>query len=153
MPESAPTLVAICLRPGARIPPVRAERALAVTNTGLEGDHAQGGKRQVTLLSIEAWRAACAELGRELDPSTRRANLVVAGLDLENAIGGTVTIGDVVIDVLGETRPCELMDDGGRIGLQKALRPQKRGGVYGKIRSGGELRVGMECRFAPHAPE
>lgn len=151
MQQPSPRLVAICLRPGARIPAVQVERATAVANTGLEGDHAQGGKRQVTLLSIEAWRAACAELGRELDPSTRRANLVLAGLDLEHAVGGVVTIGDVVIDVLGETRPCELMDDGGRIGLQKALRPQKRGGVYGKIRSGGELRVGMECRFAPPA--
>jgi len=153
MDTTAPTLVAICLRPGARIPPTRVERATAVADTGLEGDHAHGGKRQVTLLSLEGWRAACAEFGRDLDPSTRRANLIVEGLDLANAIGCVITIGDVVIDVLGETRPCELMDDGGRLGLQQALRSQKRGGVYGKIRSGGELRVGMECRFAPHAPE
>jgi MOSC domain-containing protein YiiM len=152
MDARSSNLVAICLRPGARIPPVRVERATAVANTGLDGDHAQGGKRQVTLLSLESWRAACAEFGRDLDPSTRRANLIVEGLDLANTIGGVITIGDVVIDVIGETRPCELMDDGGRLGLQQALRPQKRGGVYGKIRSGGELRVGMECRFAANSP-
>ena len=122
MDTTAPTLVAICLRPGARIPPTRVERATAVADTGLEGDHAHGGKRQVTLLSLEGWRAACAEFGRDLDPSTRRANLIVEGLDLANAIGCVITIGDVVIDVLGETRPCELMDDGGRLGLQQALR-------------------------------
>jgi MOSC domain-containing protein YiiM len=151
MSDSKATLVAIFLRPGARIPAVQAQSVRAVADIGLEGDHAHGGKRQVTLLSLESWRAACAELGRDLDPSTRRANLVISGLDLESAIGGVVTIGDVVVDVLGETRPCELMDDGGRTGLQKALRPQRRGGVYGRIRSGGQIEVGMECRLSPQA--
>ena len=149
MSEAKPKLVAIFLRPGARIPTVAAQSARAVADVGLDGDHAHGGKRQVTLLSLESWRAACAELGRELDPSTRRANLVVSGIDLEAAIGGVITIGEVVVDVLGETRPCELMDDGGRTGLQKALRLQRRGGVYGRIRSGGQLEVGMECRLSP----
>lgn len=136
-------LRAIHLRPGARIPVVRVDRADAVADQGLAGDHAVGGRRQVTLLAVEAWRDACAQLGRELDPALRRANLLVEGVDLSAVIGGTITIGAVVVEVLGETRPCELMDDGGRIGLMKALRPARRGGVFGRIRSGGELRVGM----------
>ena len=145
------TLLAIHLRPGARVPVVAVARATAIANQGLDGDHAAGGRRQVTLLAVEAWRAACAELGRELDPAVRRANLLVAGLDLRAAIGGAIALGDVVIDVLGETRPCELMDDGGRIGLMAALRPERRGGVFGRIRAGGELRVGMAARLTPPA--
>ena len=145
------TLLAIHLRPGARVPVVAVARATAIANQGLDGDHAVGGRRQVTLLAVEAWRAACAELGRDLDPAVRRANLLVEGLDLRAAIGGSITLGDVVVDVLGETRPCELMDDGGRLGLMAALRPERRGGVFGRIRAGGELRVGMAARLTPPA--
>jgi MOSC domain-containing protein YiiM len=145
------TLLAIHLRPGARVPVVAVARATAIANQGLDGDHAVGGRRQVTLLAVEAWRAACAELGRDLDPALRRANLLVAGLDLRAAIGGAIALGDVVVDVLGETRPCELMDDGGRLGLMAALRPERRGGVFGRIREGGELRVGMAARLTPPA--
>jgi MOSC domain-containing protein YiiM len=148
---AAGTLRAIHLRPGARIAVVRVDRATAVANQGLDGDHAVGGRRQVTLLAVEAWRDACAQLGRELDPAVRRANLLVEGLDLRAAIGGSITLGDVVVDVLGETRPCELMDDGGRLGLMAALRPERRGGVFGRIRSGGELRVGMAACLTPPA--
>jgi len=54
-------------------------------------------------------------------------------------------IGPVVIDVHGETRPCELMDDDGHVGLCAALRPERRGGVHGSIRTGGTLAVGDEC--------
>ena len=143
------TLHAVYLRPGARIPAVSRQHAIAVEGRELDGDHQDGGKRQVTLLDRDAWAAACALLGRDLDAGVRRANLVLSGLELHNALGGTVTIGDVVIDVLGETRPCELMDDDGRLGLQNALRPERRGGVYGRIRCGGELRVGMACSFEP----
>lgn len=148
---TAGTLLAIHLRPGARAPVVRVDRATAVADRGLDGDHAVGGRRQVTLLAVEAWRDACAELGRELDPAVRRANLLVEGIELRAAIGGTITLGDVVVDVLGETRPCALMDDGGRLGLMAALRPERRGGVFGRIRAGGELRVGMTARLTPPA--
>ncbi len=143
-------LLNIYLRPAARLPAQPVPRALAIAGQGLEGDHAGGGKRQVTLLDVESWRDACRELGRDLDPAVRRANLLVAGIDLGAAIGSRIVIGEVAIEVLGETRPCELMDDDGRLGLQMALRPERRGGVYGRITTGGELAVGMSCRVEPN---
>jgi len=133
---------AIFLRPAARLPVRSVDSADAVSARGLDGDHTNGGKRQVTVLSLEAWRDACAELGREVDPSVRRANILVAGVDLTNSIGRPLRVGGVVIDVLGETRPCELMDDDGRVGLDAALRKELRGGVFGSIRVGGPIRVG-----------
>jgi MOSC domain-containing protein YiiM len=139
---------AIWLRPAARLPVQPVSRATAIAGQGLDGDHAGGGKRQITILSREAWDDACAALGRALDPGTRRANVMVSGIDLAAAIGRTLELGPVRIEVLGETRPCELMDDGGRLGLQAALRPMRRGGVYGRIVQGGELRLGETCRIA-----
>lgn len=139
---AAGRLEAIHLRPAARTPVRSVASATAIAGTGLAGDHTNGGRRQVTLLSREAWDAACRTLGRAIDPTARRANLVVAGFDLAACIGGSLHIGPVVVDVLGETRPCELLDDDGRLGLCAALRPEHRGGVYGTVRQGGTLQVG-----------
>lgn len=151
-PVDTARLLAILLRPGARLPVQRVAAAAAIVGKGLAGDHAGGGRRQITLLAREAWAAACAQFGRELDPGVRRANLVVEGLDLSAAIGRRLRIGAVLVDVLGETRPCELMDDDGRRGLQVALRSDRRGGVYGAIVQGGELRVGDPCGLVGAVP-
>jgi MOSC domain-containing protein YiiM len=134
-------LLAIYLRPGARLPVQSVARADTVAGRGLVGDHAGGGRRQVTLLGIDGWRAACTEVGAELDPGLRRANLVLDGLDPGAMVGKVLAIGDVTIELLGELRPCELMDSG-RLGLCAALRPHRRGGAFGSIRSGGWLQVG-----------
>lgn len=139
-------LLAIFLRPGARLPVRHADEATAIAGQGLDGDHAGGGKRQVTLLAREAWERACADFGTPVDPAVRRANLLVEGIDLGACIGSSLQIGDVVVDVLGETRPCELLDAQGRTGLCASLRPERRGGVYGAVRTGGILRTGASCR-------
>ncbi|MEC7726682.1 MAG: MOSC domain-containing protein, partial [Planctomycetota bacterium] len=85
--------------------------------------------------------------GRPLDPAVRRANIVVSGLDLAQSIGRVLRVGGALVDVRGETRPCELMDDDGRMGLDAALRKSLRGGVFGSIRRGGELRVGDDAEL------
>ncbi|MEZ6185191.1 MAG: MOSC domain-containing protein [Planctomycetota bacterium] len=139
------SLRAIYVRPSSRTPVKRVERAQAEAGQGLVEDHAGGGKRQVTLLSQEAWDAACAELGQTLDPGLRRANLVVQGVDLGAAIGKELTVGAVRIKVVGETKPCQLMDDQAP-GLHDALRPACRGGVFGQILEGGELEPGQPVR-------
>jgi MOSC domain-containing protein YiiM len=115
---------------------------MAFAGVGLEGDHAGGGNRQVTLLSEESWSSACDDLGKpNLDPGLRRANLVVEGIDLAKAIGKALRIGPCQIRVVAELRPCRLMDDA-EPGLQKALDPQKRGGVYGRVVEGGLIESG-----------
>lgn len=144
---------ALWLRPAARLPVQSVAQAVAIAGQGLDGDHAGGGKRQITILSREAWDAACRTLGRALDPGTRRANVMVSGIDLPTVIGTTLQLGSVRVEVLGETRPCELMDDGGRLGLQAALRPERRGGVYGRILQGGTLQVGDACTIVATAKQ
>lgn len=140
-----PTLAAIYLRPAARLPVKSVEQAEAIAGHALVGDHAAPGKRAITILSRESWDDACREFGRDIDPGVRRANLLVTGIDLRATIGRSLRIGSVLIDVHGETRPCELLDDDGRVGLHAALRPERRGGVHGSIRTGGTLRVGDAC--------
>ena len=69
------TVEAVFLRPSARTPVRSVDAANVLAGIGIEGDHAGGGKRQITILSREAWQQACREIGKELDPSIRRANV------------------------------------------------------------------------------
>lgn len=120
--------------------------AQLVVGTGIEGDHAKGPKRQVTLLSHAAWVAACDELGVALDAGARRANLIVDGIDLCESKSKEIQIGEVIIKITGETKPCPLMDKA-LVGLKSALTPDWRGGAFGEVRTGGPIKVGDEVRF------
>lgn len=113
----------------------------AVTGRGLAGNANQGGKRQVTILDEARWEEACAELGVHVDPSARRANVLLRGVDLENQRGVALRIGPVLIRLYNETRPCEQMDEA-QPGLRDALRPHWRAGAFGEIVEGGVIRVG-----------
>lgn len=135
-------LAAIYLRPAARAPVKPVASVEAVAGRGLAGDHAGGGSRQVSLMSRESWADSCADLGgAHLEPGGRRANLLVEGLPLAAGIGKRIAVGPCLIAVVAELAPCRLMDDF-RPGLRNALKPDCRGGVYGRIVRGGALRVG-----------
>jgi MOSC domain-containing protein YiiM len=116
-------------------------RATLVTGRGLEGNADQGGRRQVTLLGKERWAEADATMGTEVDPSIRRANLLVSGIDLAESQGRTLRIGACLLLIQGETLPCARMD-ASLPGLQAALLPNWGGGAYAEVLSGGEIALG-----------
>ena len=121
----------------------------AVTLAGGVADDFRGrpGRRQVTVLSLEGWQAACREAGRAGLPWTaRRANLLVTGVDL--AAAGTLRIGSVELEVTGETAPCERMDEACP-GLRAALAPAWRGGVTCRVRQPGVLAPGEPVAALP----
>ena len=113
------------------------------TGTGIIGNADQGGRRQVTVLAAERWHRAEAELGIELDPALRRANLLVSGIDLVGSRGRTLAIGAVRLRIGGETRPCRLMDDA-HPGLQDALDADWGGGAYATVLDPGTITVGAD---------
>ena len=117
-----------------------------VAGRGLVGNADQGRRRQVTLIEEEAWRTAMAELGAAADPSTRRANLMLRGIRLPHTRGRVLRIGACRLQVGGELTPCRLMDDA-LPGLQAALRPEWRGGVFAAVLDDGEIRVGDPVRW------
>ncbi|MDO8898140.1 MAG: MOSC domain-containing protein [Bacteroidales bacterium] len=104
------------------------------------------GKRQVTVLSEEAFNEACNELGTTLPWTIRRANLLISGIDLENSKGKNLAIGSVVLEVTGETDPCYRMDEQFE-GLKDALEPNWRGGVTCSVMSEGYVKLGDEVKW------
>jgi MOSC domain-containing protein YiiM len=124
----------------------RVEAAELVAGRGLRGSADQGGRRQITIISEEAWDRAVSQLGVAVDPSSRRANVLLRGVDLEKTRGRLLRIGACTIRVSGEVTPCERMDEA-RQGLRAALRPEWRGGVFGEIVEGGAIREGDEAEW------
>jgi MOSC domain-containing protein YiiM len=112
-----------------------------VAGRGLRGDATQGGRRQVTLMTLERWQALTAHLPGPPDPAIRRANLLLAGVDLDDSRGRVLRIGAARVRIFGETRPCRQMDEA-CAGLQAALSPPWGGGAFGEILEGGAIAVG-----------
>jgi len=119
------------------------DRATLEAGRGIVGNANQGGRRQVTIIEREAWERLMAELGASLDPSVRRANLMVSGISLRESRGKHLVIGSCRIELHGETRPCRRLDEL-LPGLTDAMRRDWGGGVFGAVIQGGEIRVGDE---------
>ena len=119
------------------------DAAILVTGRGLAGNANQGGRRQVILIEESAWNDAMADLGADLDPATRRANLLISGLSLEGSRGRVLRVGDCRLRIWSECAPCYQMDQA-YPGLKNALRPRWRAGVCAEVLDGGAIRVGDE---------
>lgn len=150
-------LMGIARRAARRTPMEEVSAGTIDLATGLAGDFkgAKYPRRQITILSREAWSEALATLTDLGGPvplpwTTRRANLLVEGVDLPRAKGGLVRVGAVVLEVTGQTYPCARMEEA-HPGLLKALAPAWRGGVTCRVRDAGEIAVGdsVEILFAP----
>ena len=87
-----------------KMDPVQSAELLA--GKGIVGNANQGGRRQVTIIEKEVWEQRTAQVGASLDPSARRANLMVSGIDLVKSRGKTIRIGECILEIAGETRPC-----------------------------------------------
>ena len=122
---------------------------------GLEGDF-KGAKyphRQITVLAREAWEAALSDLGHApLSWTVRRANLLTEGVRLPRAAGGIVRVGQVLLEVTGQTYPCQRMDEA-CAGLLSALAKDWRGGVTARVIEGGFVAQGNLVEVLVDPPE
>ncbi|MBI2279112.1 MAG: molybdenum cofactor biosysynthesis protein, partial [Bacteroidetes bacterium] len=117
------------------------------------GDDYRGAKkddRQVSIMSIESWNEVCAELDRKLHWTKREANILVEGIDLVDSVGDILKIGDFYIEITGELKPGNKMDKV-FVGLKKALTPNWRGGVTGKVLNNGMIHEGDKVTLMERA--
>ena len=94
----------------------------------------------------EDWEDTCADLGAKMPWTTRRANLLTKEISFENTTGSHLQIGDVVLQVTGETQPCYRMDEA-YSGLKEALVPAWRGGILCLVLTGGRIQIGDSIFF------
>jgi MOSC domain-containing protein YiiM len=115
--------------------------ATLVVDKGVDGGVDRSRRRQITLLERERWDEFMAALDARVDPSARRANILLSGIRLPHTRGRVLRIGDTRVQIGGELTPCERMDEAFP-GLQAMMRPNWGGGVFGAVLQGGVIRVG-----------
>src|SRR5687767_1312266 len=142
-------LEAIWIKRFKRGPMDAAERATLIEGAGIEGNANKGGRRQVTVIAREVFERVSRELEADIDPRWRRANLMVSGIELMKTTHQILRIGSCRLEILGETRPCEKMDET-YDGLRAALSPEWRGGAFGAVIDGGEICVGDPVEWIRH---
>jgi len=116
-------------------------QATAIAGKGLEGNVDRSRRRHVTIIEREVWDRLMKELDADISPSSRRANLMVSGVELEGSRGRVLRVGGVRLAIGGETTPCERMDDA-LPGLRAAMRPHWGGGVFAQVLDDGLITVG-----------
>ena len=121
-------------------------RAELVAGQGIVGNANQGGRRQVTIIEREVWEQRTAAVGAQLDPALRRANLMISGLALLQSRGKTLRIGACILEIAGETKPCERMEEAAR-GLRQSMYEQWGGGAFAMVIKGGTIEVGDDVAF------
>ena len=132
------TVLALALRPEKGGAMALCDSISLTPENGVTGDHGTSQRRQVTLLDEAAWNTACEEITAELPWTTRRSNILVQGIDLQELVEQRIRIGAAVIEIIGEVVPCHVMD-AAQNGLKDALVPDWRGGVYARIIESGTV--------------
>jgi MOSC domain-containing protein YiiM len=137
----------IARREKIRAPMETLDTVIVDKKMGLAGDIRGGSlKRQVTILTAEAWKSVCEEIQSDLPWTTRRANILISGIKLPQKSGYQIKIGEVLLEVTRQTDPCERMDEQ-YLGLTNALMPDWRGGVCCKVLCGGKIDHGDEVKL------
>ena len=134
-------LEAIWVKRAHRGPMDPRESATLIEGKGVEGSVGRSSRRQVTIIEREVWDALMGETGSQAPPSTRRANLMISGIALADTRKRILRIGGTRLEIAGETKPCERMEEAVP-GLREAMYPDWRGGAFAKVLTGGPIRVG-----------
>ncbi|MCF1427553.1 MAG: MOSC domain-containing protein [Shewanella sp.] len=137
-----PQVIAIAFKTKKQGAMLEVQSALVTKESGVAQDiYGKPGKRQVTLMSRQQWQAACDQVKHELPWTVRRANIMVDGIKFNASyVGKQLIIGDLILEVTGETAPCKKMEMACP-GLEAALAVEWRGGVTCRVIEPGQITV------------
>lgn len=135
-------LIGIAYKTEKRGAMITTEHAAVTQSHGVENDiFGRPGKRQVTVMSVQQWQLACNEVHKNLPWFTRRANLLVDGISFSaQDQGKQIVIGELILEITGETDPCKKMEMA-YPGLEKALLPDWRGGVTCRVLNDASIAI------------
>jgi len=152
-------LLAIAIARQAKGAMENVETIEAVEGEGLRGDRYGAGigaaqfkgrrkpENEVTLIAHEAIEAANDEFNLTIEHLDTRRNLLTAGVPLNDLVGKSFHVGDVVLKGLELCEPCGYLEKRTFPGIKEALK--RRGGLRCCILQGGTIRVGDTIEPAP----
>jgi MOSC domain-containing protein YiiM len=145
-------LLAIAVARTAKGPMERVESIEAVAGEGLRGDRYGAGigaaqfkgrrkpENEVTLIAREAIEAANDEFNYIIDHLETRRNLLTEGVPLNDFVGKSFRVGEVVLKGLELCEPCGYLEKRTFAGIKTALK--HRGGLRCCVLQGGQIQVG-----------
>jgi MOSC domain-containing protein YiiM len=71
---------------------------------------------------------------------------MISGLPLVKTRGRTLRIGECILEIAGETKPCERMEEAAP-GLRASMYADWGGGAFATVVKGGTIRVGDDVEF------
>lgn len=143
-----PTVIAVHVAKGRRLPTRSVQSVEAEAGAGLVGDRYHGSRhRHVTIQSLPDLAAAAADLGRPVDPGLTRRNLTISGGLVPTRPGSRIRVGEVELEVVRVAAPCRLLDDELGPGAARAL--HARAGSVFRLLTSGTIRVGDEVVLDP----
>lgn len=137
------TITWIGIRPEKKAELKSVNQAEINTKEGLVGDHYHGKsrQRQVTLIQREHLDLVSNVMGKEVDPTLTRRNIVVEGINLLSLTDKRFMIGDqIILETTGHCHPCSRMEENLGPGGYNAMRGH--GGLTAMVIEGGSLSVG-----------
>lgn len=123
--------------------PLKTVASVTVLDSGLKGDHYNGGsrKRSVTLIQAEHILALASLLHREkILPDELRRNIVVSGINLLALKDREFKIGSAILKMTGLCHPCSRMEQALGSGGYNAMRGH--GGINASVISPGTISLG-----------
>ncbi|MGF1553052.1 MAG: MOSC domain-containing protein [Paracoccaceae bacterium] len=133
-------VVWIGVRP-ARRAAMRALDAAEIGADGIEGDHATGARRAVTLVQAEHLGVIASLAGLDaVAPEALRRNLAVEGLNLLGLRKRRFRLGTAVLEGSGPCAPCSRMEEALGPGGYAAVRGH--GGLYAAVIEPGRVALG-----------
>ncbi len=136
-----PTVVAIHVAKGSRLPMRPRDRVEVEAGKGIVGDRYHGTKhRHVTVQSRESLDEAAAVFGDEVPAHLTRRNITISNGTVPREPGARLRVGDVLLEAVRVAAPCKLLDDTIGAGAQEALR--RRAGTVFRVVEGGSIAVG-----------
>ena len=104
------TVTGLAIRTGLRAAMQELDSIDALAGGGITGDVSAPVDRGITFLSSRQWQEVLDELGVDYPWYTRRANVLIDCDRLGHLMDQTIEIGEVVVQIKGETDPCHVME-------------------------------------------
>ena len=93
MNDTSHRVLRLWVRPERGGPLVERDALEVETGRGVVGDHTLDRLRHVTIVFEDDWAAATREVGRDVDPIERRANVLVSGGGGDDLCRGETRVG------------------------------------------------------------
>ena len=117
------------------------ETIVLSAEAGIDGDHARGAARAVTLIGAGDLAAIAGFLGTgAVPPEAVRRNVVVGGLNLLALKEGTFRLGTARLAMTGPCHPCSRMEERFGPGGYNAVRGH--GGITARVLAPGIVAIG-----------